>query len=150
MAALCTWCGLRLSAHPPPRLTPVLPPPPPSAPQATERFVLPSGRELEAEASAPLDLAVVKQRVAQVVRVLANLQQLRQAGVARGDYVARLKADLATYYGYNEWYLAMVRGAMQPRPLAPSIPSPWCGKRCSLLPLAPSIPSPPQPFASSP
>lgn len=40
-----------------------------------------------------------------MVRVLGDFASLRQPGVARSEYMARLAADLATYYGYNEFML---------------------------------------------
>lgn len=39
------------------------------------------------------------------MRVLSNFKLLRQPGVARSEYVARLAADLAAYYGYNDFLL---------------------------------------------
>ena len=41
--------------------------------------------------------------------MLANLGQLREPGRARAEYIAQLKADLAAYYGYNDFYLTLVK-----------------------------------------
>lgn len=40
-----------------------------------------------------------------VVRVLSNFSALREESTARVDYLVRLAADLATYYGYNEFLI---------------------------------------------
>jgi len=67
--------------------------------QDQEPYELPSGEELEQEAAGAPNLAAVRRRIQDVARVLAHFKQLRQPGRSRQDYMDRLKADLATYYG---------------------------------------------------
>ena len=50
-------------------------------------------------------MAVVQRRLKEVVHVLENLSALREPGRSRTDYLAQLKRDLATYYGYNDFML---------------------------------------------
>ncbi|KAK9820619.1 hypothetical protein WJX72_012348 [[Myrmecia] bisecta] len=69
-----------------------------------ERYVLPSGHEIEAAGFAP-DLAAVKLRIKEVSRVLENFKVLRDPEKPRSQYMAQLKRDLATYYGYNDFML---------------------------------------------
>ena len=60
--------------------------------------------ELESEdedPDAPPDLQHVQGRIQEVVRVLADFKGRREPGRSRTEYVERLVADLATYYGYN-------------------------------------------------
>jgi ribosomal RNA methyltransferase Nop2 len=60
--------------------------------------------ELESEdedPEAPPNLQNVQARIQEVVRVLADFKKRREAGRSRAEYVQRLVADLATYYGYN-------------------------------------------------
>ena len=60
--------------------------------------------ELESEdedPDAPPNLEHVQARIQEVVRVLGDFKNRREAGRSRGEYVERLTADLATYYGYN-------------------------------------------------
>ncbi|KAG2445305.1 hypothetical protein HYH02_008771 [Chlamydomonas schloesseri] len=70
-------------------------------------FTLPSGQQVEAEKAAPPDLAVVARRMKATVAVLENFSERREAGRSRSEYLAQLKRDLATYYGYNEFMIDM-------------------------------------------
>jgi hypothetical protein len=53
----------------------------------SERFTLPSGQEVEAEARAPPDLEVVRRRLKETVGVLDNFAALRQPGRSRAEYM---------------------------------------------------------------
>lgn len=71
---------------------------------STEKIVLPSGQEIEKEKESP-DLAIIKQRIKDILMVLDNFKERKEEGKSRGDYVDQLVKDLAFYYSYNE-YLA--------------------------------------------
>merc|ERR1712130_333620 len=68
----------------------------------TERFVLPSGQEIEKEEAAP-DLQIVQARMADVIKVLQDFKNRREEGADRQQYLARLKKDLCLYYTYNDF-----------------------------------------------
>lgn len=71
----------------------------------TQKFVLPSGQEIEKDAMVAPDLALVQQRIQDVIRVLGNFKELREEGRPRTEYVDRLLKDLALYYGYSEFMI---------------------------------------------
>ncbi|GLC55269.1 hypothetical protein PLESTB_000966400 [Pleodorina starrii] len=70
-------------------------------------FTLPSGQQVEAEKLAPPDLALVARRMKATVAVLEDFANRRDPGRSRTDYMAQLKRDLATYYGYNDFMVDM-------------------------------------------
>merc|ERR1719308_4082 len=57
-----------------------------------EKFVLPSGQEIEKETAAP-DLQIIQGRIKEVVHVLLQFKERRQEGVDRKSYMNRLKKD---------------------------------------------------------
>ena len=63
----------------------------------TDIYELPTLSDIEEE---PEDLQNVHQRIQEVAHVLCNFQKLRQPSRPRKDYLAILKRDLMTYYGY--------------------------------------------------
>jgi len=51
------------------------------------------------------DLAAVQHRIQETVRVLCRFREMRKPEMSRKDYMDRLKRDLTTYYGYNDFLL---------------------------------------------
>uniref|UniRef100_UPI00398E66C7 LOW QUALITY PROTEIN: 28S rRNA (cytosine(4447)-C(5))-methyltransferase n=1 Tax=Pristiophorus japonicus TaxID=55135 RepID=UPI00398E66C7 len=70
-----------------------------------ERFVLPSGQEVEKETRQAPDLKIIFQRIKDNVEVLGDFGKKREEGRERQEYVQLLKRDLATYYSYNEYLI---------------------------------------------
>ena len=75
------------------------------------------------EGGAP-DMSLVQRRVHELVRVLSKFKELRDPSMSRQDYVDRLKRDLATYYGYNDYFLDLVRRESKRRRFSPSVHQP--------------------------
>merc|ERR1711915_435676 len=71
-----------------------------------EKFTLPSGQEIEREASSAPDLQILNQRIKDVVAVLNDFKNRREEGKDRQDYTAQLRQDLCTYYSYNDFLMA--------------------------------------------
>jgi len=71
----------------------------------TEKFTLPSGQEIEREASTAPDLQLIQMRVKDIIQVLLDFKSRREEGVDRQTYMNRLKKDLCTYYSYNEFMI---------------------------------------------
>ncbi|KAI9003911.1 NOL1/NOP2/sun family-domain-containing protein [Hyaloraphidium curvatum] len=69
----------------------------------TQKFVLPSGQEIEKDTLVAPDLALVQQRIQDVIRVLGNFKELRDPDRPRTDYLEQLLKDLALYYGYSDF-----------------------------------------------
>jgi len=71
----------------------------------TEKFTLPSGQEIEREASSAPDLQIIQSRIRDVIHVLGDFKARREEGVDRQVYMNRLKKDLCTYYSYNDFMI---------------------------------------------
>ncbi len=63
--------------------------------QETDILTLPSGQQLEAERLAPPDLAMVQQRIKDIVRVLESFTQLRDPARPRSDYISQVSLHSA-------------------------------------------------------
>lgn len=70
-----------------------------------EKFVLPSGQEIEAESKLPPDLAVIQHRIREVLHVLANFKERRETDRSRLDYITLLRKDMCRYYNYNDFLM---------------------------------------------
>lgn len=51
------------------------------------------------------DIAVSKQRIQDVLRVLADFASLREEGRSRAEYLQQFKRDCCAVYGYNQFLL---------------------------------------------
>ncbi|KAK6176431.1 hypothetical protein SNE40_014718 [Patella caerulea] len=71
----------------------------------TEKFVLPSGQEIEKDAHQAPDLTILNQRIADIMDVLGDFKNRREEGKSRPDYVKQLKKDLCSYYNYNDYMM---------------------------------------------
>merc|ERR550519_1405565 len=71
----------------------------------TEKFTLPSGQEIEREATTAPDLQIIQSRIRDVIHVLQDFKTRREDGVDRQTYMNRLKKDLCTYYNYNDFMM---------------------------------------------
>lgn len=47
------------------------------------------------------DLGIINIRIKETVRILSNLQELREKGKSRNDYMQQLKEDISQSYDYN-------------------------------------------------
>ena len=65
----------------------------------SERFVLPTGEEIIADANQ--DVATVHSRISDIIRTLSNFSELRDQERSRSEYVEQLMKDIGFYYGYN-------------------------------------------------
>uniref|UniRef100_A0A8D0HCX6 NOP2 nucleolar protein n=1 Tax=Sphenodon punctatus TaxID=8508 RepID=A0A8D0HCX6_SPHPU len=76
-----------------------------------ERFVLPSGQEIEREdilslrGYEPPDLQLLRQRIKDNVEVLQHFGAQREEGRTRQEYLELLRRDLASYYSYSDFLL---------------------------------------------
>nr|XP_054768937.1 uncharacterized protein LOC129276577 [Lytechinus pictus] len=73
-----------------------------------ETFQLPTGEEMEKEASQPTDLTQVHHRIKEVMDVLNDFKNRREEGRPRQEYVTLLRHDLMTYYSYNEFLITKI------------------------------------------
>lgn len=98
----------------------------------TERFVLPEPENEmeEQEAEEEIEASEVYQRIQDVVAVLSDFKNKREMNRSRVDYLNRLNADMASYFGYNKELVEMfmrifspsetlefIQANEQPRPL---------------------------------
>ena len=51
--------------------------------------------------NAPPDIALLRTRITDTIRVLENFKELHEDGRSRADYTAQLLKDLCSYYGYS-------------------------------------------------
>merc|ERR550532_835454 len=70
-----------------------------------EVFQLPSGQEVDQEKSRPPDLQIIQSRIKDVIDVLKNFAEKRDAERSRQDYMECLRRDLCTYYDYNDYMM---------------------------------------------
>ncbi|KAL5533139.1 NOP2 [Sanghuangporus sanghuang] len=69
-----------------------------------EELVLPTAEEREEERrTGAQDLGLVQRRMRHCARVLSNFRKLGAKDRSRSEYVEQLLADIASYYGYNDF-----------------------------------------------
>lgn len=84
-----------------------------------EPFHLPTTAEREEEkARGGPDLQVVQRRLRECVRVLEKFSKRAEKGRSRSEYTSQLMADIASYYGYNDF---LVEKLFQLFPVAEAI-----------------------------
>jgi len=71
----------------------------------TEKFILPSGQEIEKEKTAPPDMVMVKSRIEENIAALKNFKEKKEDGKSRTEYMELLRNDLKYYYGYNDYLI---------------------------------------------
>ncbi|KAI5122078.1 hypothetical protein M0805_006060 [Coniferiporia weirii] len=71
---------------------------------SNDAFVLPTAEEREEERKTGVqDLGAVQHRMRHCARVLSNFKRLGSKDRSRSEYVDQLLADIASYYGYNDF-----------------------------------------------
>lgn len=73
--------------------------------EQAEKFILPSGQEIEKEKTQPLDMVVVKSRIEENISALKNFKEKKEEGKSRAEYMELLRNDLKYYYGYNDYLI---------------------------------------------
>jgi len=71
----------------------------------TEKFILPSGQEIEKEKETPPDMVLVKTRIEENIAALKNFKDKKEEGKSRSEYMELLRNDLKFYYGYNDYLI---------------------------------------------
>lgn len=78
---------------------------------------IPSAEQLDAEKTLPPDLELIKDRIADVIPVLGDFKNRREANRSRVDYMNLLKHDLCSYYNYNEFLMEKLMDLFAPAEL---------------------------------
>ena len=73
-----------------------------------EKVIFSSGQEVDAEQDMNPDLAVVQNRMQEIIRILSNFSELRDPERSRSEYTEQLLKDICLYYGYNEYLADMM------------------------------------------
>lgn len=83
----------------------------------SEIFTLPSGQEIEKEKAEPPDLAIISERIKDIINVLGDFANRREAGKSRSEYLEILKQDLCEYYSYNDFLMQKFMDLFSPTEL---------------------------------
>ncbi|KAH7727421.1 ribosomal RNA methyltransferase NOP2-like protein [Aphelenchoides avenae] len=73
--------------------------------ESTSKFELPDVEQAKEELKSIPNLEIVKERIQDVIQVLGDFKNRCQPGKKRKEYLDVLKADLCSYYGYNEFLM---------------------------------------------
>lgn len=76
---------------------------------ATSRFIHPA-----VGPDGAVDLDLIKRRIKTVVGILEDFTNRRSSSKSRAEYMQQLKADLAVYYGYNNYMLEQLTALFAP------------------------------------
>lgn len=68
--------------------------------KSMQKFTLPSGQEIEREKIQPPELQLIYGRVQDIVFVLSDFKNQKEAGRSRTEYLTQLRDDMSNYFGY--------------------------------------------------
>jgi len=73
--------------------------------KSQEKFKLPSGQEIEKEATSAPDIAILDNRIVSIRHILGDFPNRKEEGRSRQEYVDQLTRDLCLRFNYNEFLM---------------------------------------------
>jgi len=77
-------------------------------------FHLPEKVVTKDDISEVSDVPTTNARIHSILEALANFQEMREPGRSRENYIAQLKADVESYYGYSSWLTEKIFSLFSP------------------------------------